>query len=237
MAFDEKSLEKIGLTEAESVVYMSLLKFGLSTVKEISTRCRYQRSNLYDILEQLQAKGLVSSHIENNTKYYASIDPESLVSYLKEKEDYLNSILGQLHELQKTALIDTTVEVYKGENGMKSLFRDILKVGKTLYGINVCGQLREHNSQEFVEFFVREMKRKKMKYYPIYTSRDFDPPYCTEIRYLSEEHRTPVVTFIYGDNVCINIWEPTLIAIIIRSADVAKTYKKHFDMIWALAKK
>ena len=237
MYFNENILKNIGLTEAESVIYLTLLKYNSSTVKELSTKCKYQRPNIYDILEQLQLKGLVSMHFEKNTQIFQAGDPNLLLNFIKEKEDFLNSIMDNLHKLQKNNINETKVEVYKGENGMKFLFRDIIKNSTKLYAINVRGQLREHVSQNFIDYILREFERKKIEYYPIYTTRKFDPPYCTEIRYLPESYASPVVTFIYGNKVCINIWEPTLIAIIIDSPDVAKTYKNHFDIIWKLAKK
>lgn len=61
--------------------------------------------------------------------------------------------------------------------------------------------------------------------------------YFTDLRYVSEELSGPVATFIYGDKVNINIWDPSMVCILIHSKLVADMYKKHFDLLWKVAKK
>jgi hypothetical protein len=41
----------------------------------------------------------------------------------------------------------------------------------------------------------------------------------------------------YAGKDFINIWQPTMIAIVIKSKTVASSYKKHFDLPLQLAKK
>jgi hypothetical protein len=118
---------------------------------------------------------------------------------------------------------------------MKSAFRDMVKEAKPIYGFGIKGQLRE-KLPVFAEQWIRDLRNKKIEYYGIYTKR-YPPSYYTELRYVSEELSGPVATFIYGDKININIWDPNLVAIIIRSDLVAQMYKKHFNLLWKIAKK
>ena len=54
------------------------------------------------------------------------------------------------------------------------------------------------------------------------------PSYFTKIKYVSKELSGPVATFIYGDKININIWDPNLVAIVIKSKLVASMYKPDF---------
>ena len=56
----ENSLKQIGLTDNEIKVYLTLLKIGPSIVSKIAERSGLYRPYVYDTLERLQEKALVS---------------------------------------------------------------------------------------------------------------------------------------------------------------------------------
>ncbi|MEK6928253.1 MAG: helix-turn-helix domain-containing protein [Nanoarchaeota archaeon] len=232
---EESVLTELGLTKAESKIYYTVLKLKTCTVRGISKECGFHRTNIYDILEQLKEKGLISIFKEGKTIKYNASDPSNLYELLRERKEVLDKIFPDLQSLYKSSSEEVKVELFKGNEGMKSAWRDMIKVGKPLYGFGIKGQLRE-KLPTFAEQWLRDLKNNKIPYYGIYTKKGNAPKYYTEIKYLSEELSSPVATFIYGDNININIWEPTLVAIVIKSKLVASMYKKHFDLMWKIAK-
>ena len=64
----------------------------------------------------------------------------------------------------------------KGEEGMKSSWRDMIRERKPLYGFGIKGQLRE-KLPIFAEQFLRDLKAKKIKLYGVYTERGNLPSY------------------------------------------------------------
>ena len=62
-------LRKIGLTENEIKIYLNLLISGSSTAYEIGKQTGIYRVHVYDKLEQLMDKGLVT-HIYRGAKKY-----------------------------------------------------------------------------------------------------------------------------------------------------------------------
>ena len=63
-------LEKIGFTKSEIAVYTALLKIGQKTTGEILKEAKISSGKIYEILDKLIKKGLVSYIIKNNTKYF-----------------------------------------------------------------------------------------------------------------------------------------------------------------------
>ena len=57
------------------------------------------------------------------------------------------------------------------------------------------------------------------------------------MRYISKKYDTPVATHIYDEVVLIQIWHPSMIAIEIKSKQIAKAYKDHFNIMWKTASK
>lgn len=231
---DKKILVKIGLSNAESIIYLSALRKGQVTVRDLSKDTGLHRTNIYDVLEKLKEKGLITYFKEGKTTYFHASDPDNLYDFLKEKQDFLDSLMPVLIENSKVNVKEVSVDVFKGKEGMKTSFRRMLKIGKPMCGFGIRGQLRE-KLPVFAEQWIRDMKKKKAVYRCIYTERN-PPSYYTKIKYLPEKYSGPVATYIYGDEININIWEPFLLAIVIKSKEVAKVYKTHFGLLWEIAK-
>jgi sugar-specific transcriptional regulator TrmB len=232
---DSTALTQLGLTSAESKIYYAVLKIGRSTVKDIAKQSGFHRTNIYDILEQLIEKGLVVFSKEGPALHYEVVDIHNLYELIDEKKKYLDSIFSDLEKIQKSNPDETSVVTYKGFEGMKSAFRDMMREKKAIYGFGLKGQLREHMPQ-YGRIFLEHMKVHKIPFYGIYTTRKDKPNYYTELRFVSKELSSPVATFIYGDTININIWGPSLVAIVIKSKFVAKMYKQHFNLLWKIAK-
>ena len=109
MIMDTKPLERLGLHEAEIKVYLALLKRGLSTATQISQDTGLNRSHIYDKIDVLLEKGLISFVIKNNVKYFKASDPEKIIDYVKEIQENIQAILPSLNELR------TVVELYQGK--------------------------------------------------------------------------------------------------------------------------
>jgi len=81
---NEKILDllKLGLTEGEAKVYIALSGLGSSTVGAIVKKSGVAYSNIYDILNRLIEKGIVSYIIKSKTKYFQAASPSNLIDYL-----------------------------------------------------------------------------------------------------------------------------------------------------------
>jgi HTH-type transcriptional regulator, sugar sensing transcriptional regulator len=232
---NKETLTKIGLSKSESTIYLTLLKLDTSTVRDISKESGIHRTNIYDTLEKLKEKGLVTTVQTGKSLSYKTSDPKNLYNFLKERKETLDSIFPDLESLQSQNTQETEVIVFKGPEGMKSAYRDILRTKKTIHVYSATGQLRKY-LPTFIEEFLRKQRLLKIKYYGIYTNKKYLPKGYKNVRIIPEELSSPVTTTIYGDNVLINIWHPTMIAILIKSKSIAETYLAHFNLIWKIAK-
>ena len=233
---NQETLTKIGLSKAESIIYLSLLKLGNSNVKDISKDTGFHRTNIYDVLELLKNKGLVAFIKKGKTFYYETTDPKNLYNMLEEKKEILKTLMPDLESLSKLNKEKISVSVFKGEEGMKSVFNDILREKGDIYGLGITGQLRD-KLPFYAEQFLRDMKLQKKKYYGLYDKKEHISPVFTEIRFLPKNVSIPVATHIYSNKVLITIWEPDLIAILIKSKEVSDTYKSHFNLLWNISKR
>ncbi len=63
-------LRKIGLSEGEVKVYSAVLNIGTSNLNKIHEKTGIERRNIYDILNKLIEKGLISYTIEKGKKHF-----------------------------------------------------------------------------------------------------------------------------------------------------------------------
>jgi HTH-type transcriptional regulator, sugar sensing transcriptional regulator len=76
-------LISIGLTSGEAKVFLTLLKLGSAKVGQIVKDSHVSYSKVYDVLERLSAKGLISHIVLGNVKHFNAVEPYRLEEYIK----------------------------------------------------------------------------------------------------------------------------------------------------------
>lgn len=244
------ALQKIGLTDGEIKVYLSLLELGSTTTWNITKRSKVSGSKVYEVLDRLIAKGFVSSIIKNNVKYFEASSPERILDYLNEKESEIEKekitikkIIPDLILKQKETK-KSEVKVFTGFEGIKTCNEDIinsLKKGEEWLSMGLTEQ-----PEHWEAYFNRRQKDRAKKgikhkhllnekYKRLYDIRKSFPH--TEFRFLPKELEMPTSTEIYKNKVIIMILlKESPMAVMIESEAVANSFKKYFDALWKITK-
>ncbi len=227
-------LEELGLSSGEIEVYLALLKLGSNPVSRVKEETGLHRTTIYDFIEKLLNKGLVSYVIRNNIKYYNAAHPNKLVEFLNEKQKRLAEVLPRLNELADFHQEEVKVEVYKGKEGLKTVMLECIRTGEDTIGIGVDDELYKKALPVFIEQYqkmleennIHERVLTKLNYGYLFDSSN------TEYRFLPNEHFSPTSTMVYGDKVQIVLWEPSLTTLLIQNRKLAEDFKKHFEILW-----
>lgn len=233
---NKKILERAGLSKGEIETYLALLKLGSSLVSRIAQETGLHRTNIYDTLEKLREKGLVSYVIKENRKYFSASAPEKLVDYIEEREHDIKSIIPELKQLMTSPRSDSLVEVFKGKEGLKTVLKDILKEKKDYVVLEEEGYIQEI-LPHFYPSFNKQMDREKIKV-KILTkdAQKIEKRDLMEISSLPDFLSFPSATAVYGNKVAIFVWDEPYHAILIKSKQVADSYRQFFDALWKQAK-
>jgi len=237
---DKSKLIELGLGKSEADIYLSLLRFGKSTTTNLTKETGIHRTYIYDILEKLKEKGLVSQIKEEGKQYFMATDPSRLKDYLNEKLGIVEKILPELNELKKSNSEETTVEVFKGKEGIKLILNDMVKEGKDYLGVGVVHYFdnEEYLSKIFTEQWILKMNEKKVKEKMILEEGTYLKPIRkSEHRYLPKEYLFSSSFLVYGNKVAIFVWGNALVQIVFANKDVAKSYETQFNALWKIAKK
>lgn len=247
---DTTILKKIGLTDNEIKIYIALLQSGASTAYELSQKTGIYRVHIYDKLEQLIDKGLATYVYEGSKKFFRPTAPIKLKQYVEDKQKELDlqkneieNILPKLKSIYNTPKEDTSIEVFRGKEGLKYFLKDIIKTKMEVSITGIDDAKYNETLPIFMEQYFRDIKRKKIKERIITLKKKniflFDKKLSptTEYRFLEEEEFNPTNTFIYGDKIVIVSWGNPITATMIKNKQVAKTYRNHFEHLWKIASK
>jgi sugar-specific transcriptional regulator TrmB len=233
-----EELHQAGLTENESKVYVTLLELGPSHAGLISRKSGLHRRVVYDTIEMLIQKGLIGYIIKNNVKLFQASNPERILELLEEKEQYVNEIMPQMLSLFSKTKEKEETNFYKGKNGLKTVFEEQLAVGKEILILG-ASPLAYEILQFYFKWFDKRRVENRIKARIIFNKTERKPriPY-SEIRFLPEKYSSPLAVNIYGDKVAIILWSKEKpFAVVITQKEIADGYRKHFELMWKIAKK
>tara|TARA_Y100000310_G_C20646854_1_gene797151 strand:+ start:1004 stop:1762 length:759 start_codon:yes stop_codon:yes gene_type:complete len=246
----EGILNEIGLTENEIKVYNALIKLGKSPTGRIIKESKITGSKVYEVLDKLIDKGFVSSTIEAKWKLFKITSPEAILIYLDKKQKNLEDqkqdakqIINQIEKQMKTSTKDSEITVFRGFEGIKTMYSDIdktLKKGETWLSMGASWQPEHweiHFSKVNKERDNRGIKSKHIfdeAYKSLYKKRKSWKN--SEIRFFSNSLMIPTSTEIYANKVIITVLLEDGIGIIIENNKIAESFRKQFNYHWGKSK-
>jgi sugar-specific transcriptional regulator TrmB len=240
----QEILQEIGLSPNEAKIYEGLLSIGRASVPEISLHIGVHKRNIYDIVPKLLKKGLIYQITDVKESTYAAIAPSKLSDLIWEKQSRLNSILPALSKEFKKTTTHEAVYIYKGVEGFKNYLRDILKVGEDVYFIGAKGGWFDKDLQTYIQKFLKQAKKQKIKYYHIFDSKvktiapELLPVLGKPYKFLPPEYSTTGAIDIFGDRVVTfsgltvkDITENITLFVIVNQ-ELADCYRTWFKFMW-----
>jgi len=231
-------LQEFGLTENEVEVYLILLESGSMPASEISQKVKIHRINLYDLLERLQEKGLVSYVMIGKRKYYEAAEPQKILDMENERTEKIKNILPELNAQKILSKSPEDATIYKDKKGIKTILDEITKSKTTVY-LLASGWGFKKNFPKYYNIWHKRFKLNKVKINCLISSKfkELKIPNFLNYKYLANEFVFPSTTVIYENKVFIIMWSIQPIGILIRSKEISNSYKKFFEILWEVAKK
>jgi sugar-specific transcriptional regulator TrmB len=238
----KKPLSAAGLSDKEISIYLVLLPLSSATLQDVAKRIDLPRTTVYNTLNYLITKGLVTTVTKNKVLHYSSVDPSFLVNHLDQKKKLLESVLPQLQLLQNEKTENSSVQLFSGFSGVYSIICDVfakkqktyyfgsytksLKILKHLPGNARTIRLERNISAEII---IDEDSE------DIFSTKKYQK--LTNLKILPSLVDFPVMIFIYGNKTAIYTLETDLAGLIIENSSVSKAMKLIFDVFWSQAKK
>jgi sugar-specific transcriptional regulator TrmB len=243
----EEILHQIGLSDKESTLYLLLLAEPHQTAQELGFRASITRTNVYRLLEKLQAQQLIAAS-NDAVKHFSVTEPQNLQKLLQQKQQEikqasssLSAVMPQFRAQYSLSLDKPGVVYLPGEDGLERLLQDmahsktevLLIAGDEPKNKEVLRRFRElimirkengiHTRALFHDGSHRDRITDK------FAARGFSVRFAGTTPFDSE-------VIVYEDNVVFSVYNPSLITTIITNKAFASTMRTVFEQLWENAK-
>lgn len=247
----EHILQKVGFTQNEAKAYLALLRIGRSTSYNIVKEAKVSSGKIYETLDKLIERGIVSYIIIRGKKYFEAAEPERLLDYMNKREFEIreetleiSKIIPELKAKKKFVEKVTKAEIYEGISGIKSIYELMLSELKSKGTILILGAPKEAG-KKLDSYFDNFNKRRIEQNIQLKIILNYSHPReqklktlkKTQVRVFSKDIATPAWINIFGDFIAtFNIGEEPIV-FLIKNDEVADSYKQYFELMWKTATK
>ena len=249
---DISILKESGLTDGEIKVYLALLEIGSSTTGPIVEKSGVSRSIIYQILEKLMQKGLVSKIIKEKTNYFQATEPNKILEYIDKREKEVEENRRKVESLLPELLLKqkmsnkSEVNMYFGFEGIKTAASDHmfakLKKGEGFCYLGVYA----HQQEKYHSYWQQDHRRRIKAGLTVRLLFNHDTNSSVlrnrnsykgcDARYMLPGIKTPAWFMTYKDTTVIGLQDPTEIAIEIVNKDVTNSFQAYFEEFWEKSK-
>ncbi len=232
-----KELKSLGLAKGEAKVYSAILNIGIANINKIHEKTGLERRAIYDILNKLIEKGLISYTIEKGKRTYQCAPINKLKNKINEEQKKLKELENQLPKIQeiynsKKPL--TRFEIFRGKEGIKSVFEDMLDF-KNIYIIGGGFYLIKELPYFWPNYNQRRIKAKSTWHNLVIHELKNKVPKTelVKIKFLPKEFSgNPIAILVYGNKVVNLSWTKEKFAFVIENKETAENYKKYHKYLW-----
>lgn len=239
----QNQLQRLGLNEKEAEIYLTLLQLGPSSVLEISRHCDVKRATIYNVLEALTHKGLVSLEIDGLKNHYRAEPPHALENLIKQQQFTLESCMPELKKLETTHEDKNFIKTYTGQESIHRAYDYLIESLTPSSAYLVIGDAQNwyDSDPEYFDNWV-DRRRKIIRH-----GRSIfnDSPKAQEFHQLQKNLDTSVkimpgsnpisaIKVITSKLVFIHKTGTPSTVIIIENPSIVELYQEMFDAFWNL---
>jgi sugar-specific transcriptional regulator TrmB len=244
-----KTLEFIGFSEKEVLVYLALLELGKGTVTQISHKAGINRPTGYHVLASLAVKELVRVSGKEPKQEYVAESPDQIEKLLAKKIESDQSFIKEARKIipelksMHNVVDRPKILFYEGKEGLEKVYEDTLSSHETIRAYANVSEMHDALPHYFPLYYKRRTDKGISIRAIVPTNKagferaSQDAAEARQSALVSDDkyYFSPEIN-IYDNKVMIASWKEKL-GIIIESHEIADAMKKVFELSWAEAKR
>ncbi len=245
-------LKQLDLSDAEARLYLTLLKTGPTSIRDLAQTVDIKRTTAYFYIDQLVEKGLIMKIVKGSKKLVDANEPENLHYLVKQKlasakavQQNLSAILSDLKStLPAQKELDTAeIKYYKGAQGIKKIYEEALKAKE----VRSYVKLEETDGifSDNITFFNQAFKKNadliiREILYNSPLSKEQAPQLLSKNKRYFYKFMPPELNLTSGDvliydgKVAILNYKNTINGVVLQNNDYYNNSKELFDFIWKI---
>lgn len=235
------SLQKIGLSDHEAIVYLSMLQLGTTTVLKVARRSGIKRTTIYSVIDSLTQRGLVTIAQRGFKKYYQAAPPEKLESIVEDGKRQFTAILPEIQALYNLGDTESFIKYYHGIESVKSVYESLLKEVKPGDDyLIISNPERWHKlAPEFFSDFLARRSILPIKVRTLFEDvpwgrkrKDQRIDKNQEIKFLPKGTNLSTNLVVIPTKVVVHQLLPPVMAIVIENKSIIQLHRETFEVMW-----
>lgn len=244
---DYTDLEKLGLNKSEAKIYLGLLRLGKGTASELSKMLGIHRNIVYENLDKLIEKGIVSVLNLDGKRTFLAENSKAVIEYLDnqktkidEKMRLVHSLEPEINKLLQIRKTEDNVSLFRGIKAIKKILIEILE-SREYWVVGVSNDSVQILGETFWKNFNIKRESNKIKEHLLFNVDFKNIVNITSSKYslkriLPTDLRQLTEIMLYDNKAVLIVYSLDPIAVMIDNRDIFNMYKVHFDFLWKLSK-
>lgn len=241
-----EDLKELNFSDGQIKVYHAVLALGISTINKIQEKTGIERRNIYDILNKLIEKGVITYTVEKGKRTYQCTHPNKIKEEIKKKQEGLHRLEKEIPTL--TALFNVSkpnirAEVFRGSEAIKALLNEALEYKESYWIGGNSSVEKTHLKAWFGHWMQRRVEKKHMMYdlvdygtflegLPAHDIKKHKKEYYKYCQ-LPKELNSPMVIIIFGNKVAQVLYKKEQsFAFVLESQEIKESFMKYFHYFW-----
>ncbi|MEI6498753.1 MAG: helix-turn-helix domain-containing protein [bacterium] len=239
-----QNLQDLGLSSNEARVYFALIELKKTSAGEIIKKTNLHRSIVYESLDKLVDKKLVTKSNKNNIAFYYPTDPNHIIQRIEVQKSLALDTVPRLKEILSST--SPEINVYEGVESYRKFWLESaqsLPVGSTDFVVGtILGKWREYMGPDLEMYMQKRLERKIIWQTIVFDEAEIDHKLRKQYPDL---HRFKIIPKSFSKEGNFNIFgkesvilhsisEPMIIEI--KSKSYVNIFKNIFDILWEMGK-
>lgn len=237
-----RDLQKLDLTENQSLTYLTLFRMGETKAGAIIKKTGLHRNLVYRALDELEQKRLITHAKVRGITHYKPLAPSQLLTAVHERERVAKQVIADLslvatHNVQEITVYEGVDELREHERRTYTQAKD----GSTLRYLGVSPQWYELMGPTLVAELAALQKKKKLILKHIVPSvTENDKQYKKETGSLSLFKESELITsdtsctVITDRGIAIRSYIGPYFVVEITQPQLAQNYQNYFEYLWSI---
>lgn len=240
MQLSKNLLKSLNLKEAQASVYLAAMELGQASMQELAKKSGVKRTSIYNFIEELRERGLITETKKKKRKVYSAVSPEQLIEIEKTRVTELSRSLPELMAIYNKADNKPRVTFYESIEGTEEVYADMLNDKKPILAYEDLEHMKAGMRNVFFNTWPTERAKRQIPFKSItrdsIIAREFVEK--NNIRLLrqskfiqAKDLKTEIN--IYGDKVALmSLRANPPFAVLIEDKDIAETMRVAWQQLW-----
>lgn len=246
--------EQLGISENAYRIYVYLMENGATGARALGANLDIPRPSVYDYLDILIQKGLVTERFETNKRLFQVDDVRNISHLLVQQIQLLQKTKNGFEEmlphlLKQDNSVEPKIRFYSGVEGVRQVLNDMMLWHHDIdtWALWPIADMLQILGKEYHEEFTRRRIKQRLHVYGLWpqdkrvslrenTFLGVGKEFFRDVRVAPKGMTWSMGYWIYADKVAFVSSRKETFGFVIHSKDFAETQKAQFRAIWDISK-